>query len=283
MAPPTYDELLKPRNDLFNKGYNISILKVDCTSVAGPKSEFDFKTTAAQNMETPQTFDSNFESKFHVKSLGLTLTEKWTSKNVAISSLEIKNVITEGLKVSVEDAYSLESTKHKANAKLDYACPSLRFNTFFDVGSEILNSSVVYNRGKHYVGVQSLVNLRTSEVETTNATLSTGTRDYSLTGFINNGSQFGVSVIQRPTKNITFGTQINWKQDKNPLSYGFATKYEASSKLIVRAKIDNTSEVAFSATARVNRNLALTASIKRSLLSVNAGKPKYGFGVDYSA
>ncbi|VDL80665.1 unnamed protein product [Nippostrongylus brasiliensis] len=65
MSPPTFADLGKSPEDLFNKGYTHGFLKVDATTRAGDRKEGEFKTSAAHNLGSGK-LGGNLDVKYKI-------------------------------------------------------------------------------------------------------------------------------------------------------------------------------------------------------------------------
>ena len=86
MAPPKYGDLGKQANDVFSKGYNFGLIKLEVKTKTSTGVEFT--TGGNSNMETGKVA-GNLETKYQVKDLGMTLTEKWTTDNSLNTTVDV--------------------------------------------------------------------------------------------------------------------------------------------------------------------------------------------------
>uniref|UniRef100_A0A0N4ZXK2 Voltage-dependent anion-selective channel n=1 Tax=Parastrongyloides trichosuri TaxID=131310 RepID=A0A0N4ZXK2_PARTI len=283
MAPPSFADLGKSAKDLFNKGYYVGHVKIDATHKTGYDKEYEFKTSATHDLAT-ESLGANLDVKYKIPEYGATLTEKFSSKNTLTSVVEINDQFAKGLKVTFETAYGLKDASRTANIKTEFVKPTLKFNSNLSVlGTPILDSSAVLEAKDVLFGVQTIVDVGSSQLKSTNVTISKVTPQFATTAFMNNGSMYGMSIFQKASPTLDLGAQVNYKQTDGSVTYGLAAKYEAASDLVLRGKINNQSEIAVSATHKLNRELSLTATSQFSLLSSKNGQNKLGLGIEYSA
>ena len=86
MAPPKYGDLGKQANDVFSKGYHFGLLKLEVKTKTNTGVEFT--TGGNSNLETGKVA-GNLETKYQVKDLGMTLTEKWTTDNSLNTTVDV--------------------------------------------------------------------------------------------------------------------------------------------------------------------------------------------------
>ena len=102
-------------------------LKFDSTTLAGSKSEVQFKTGASHNL-TSQKLNGNVEVQYKAPQHGLTFTEKWNTENVLGTVVEVKDQFARGLKVTLDSTYVPHSSKRDAVVKTEWASDLLKVN-----------------------------------------------------------------------------------------------------------------------------------------------------------
>ena len=93
MAPPKYGDLGKQANDVFSKGYHFGLLKLEVKTKTNTGVEFT--TGGNSNLETGKVA-GNLETKYQVKDLGMTLTEKWTTDNSLNTTVDVVDKVKTG-------------------------------------------------------------------------------------------------------------------------------------------------------------------------------------------
>lgn len=106
MAPPSYSDLGKQARDIFSKGYNFGLWKLDLKTKTS--SGIEFNTAGHSNQESGKVFGS-LETKYKVKDYGLTLTEKWNTDNTLFTEVAVQDQLLEGLKLSLEGNFAPQS------------------------------------------------------------------------------------------------------------------------------------------------------------------------------
>ena len=105
MAPPKYGDLGKQANDVFSKGYHFGLLKLEVKTKTNTGVEFT--TGGNSNLETGKVA-GNLETKYQVKDLGMTLTEKWTTDNSLNTTVDVVDKVnTNILLVEKENTVNL--------------------------------------------------------------------------------------------------------------------------------------------------------------------------------
>lgn len=283
MSPPSFADLGKSARDLFTKGYTHGVLKFDSTTVSGAKSEIQFKTGASHNL-TSQKLNGNLEVQYKAPEYGVTVTEKWNTENVLGTTVEVKDQFARGLKLTLDSTYVPHSSKRDALVKSEWANDLLKINANLSLyGGPVLTISGVTSRQDWLLGVQSKLDLSTNEHKAFSVAFGRVTPDYALHSFSNDGREFGASFFHKVHRNLELGAQLGWTIGDQGTKFGLASKYAISKDLILRAKVDNKSNVALAATHDLNNGCKLTLTSQFALLGgVEAQDNKFGIGLEYS-
>ena len=113
MAPPKYGDLGKQANDVFSKGYHFGLLKLEVKTKTDTGVEFT--TGGNSNMETGKVAGS-LETKYQVKDLGMTLTEKWTTDNTLNTSLDVVDKVREMMRLPVDQPTLLAGARAEGDS-----------------------------------------------------------------------------------------------------------------------------------------------------------------------
>ena len=121
MAPPKYGDLGKQASDVFGKGYHFGLLKLDVGSFTIIYDYFhnlfrdqvktktatgvEFSTGGSSNIDSGKV-SGNLETKYQVKDLGMTLTEKWTTDNNLSTTVDVVDKLIPGAKISLDTKFA---------------------------------------------------------------------------------------------------------------------------------------------------------------------------------
>jgi len=281
MSPPTFNDLGKSAKDLFNKGYAHGFLKFDSTTRAGDKNGVEFKTAASHNLSS-QKLLGNLDVKYKVPEYGVVITEKWNTDNTLGTAIEFKDQLAKGLKVTLDTSYVPHSAKRGALLKTEWTGDMMKLNADITLtGGPVLNLAGVWSRGFWLFGAQGKFDLASNELKSTSVAFDRETPEYTLHVFTNDGREFGGSAYHRVHKNVELGAQLGWTVGDNGTRFGLASKYRVNNDLLLRAKVDNKSQVAISATHDLNSGLKLTFSTLFSLVNGPDVSNKFGVGLEY--
>lgn len=279
MSPPTFADLGKSAKDLFNKGYNFGFLKIDSTTKAGDSKEVEFKSAAAHNIGSGK-LAGNLDVKYKIPQYGITLTEKWNTENQLGTVVEVSEQFGRGLKLTLDSLYAPHAGKRSGKLKADWALPTARITADVALTSTpVINAAGVFSREGWLFGAAATFDTSNNKLASTSLAFGHATKQYTLHSFVVNSTDFGASLYHKVAPNVEVGTQLGWKVGGNGADYALATKYSPNRDLIVRAKINNASQVAVAATHALSPALKLTLSTQFNLVSNDAHK--FGLGLEF--
>lgn len=142
MAPPAYSDLGKQARDVFNKGYNFGVWKLDCKTKTDTGVEFS--TSGHSNQETGKVFGS-LETKYKVPEYGLTFSEKWNTDNTLYTDVTHTDKLVKGLKLTFEGSFAPQSGNKNGKVKASYGQDMVQVNSDvnLDLAGPVVNASAV--------------------------------------------------------------------------------------------------------------------------------------------
>ncbi|VDM54994.1 unnamed protein product [Angiostrongylus costaricensis] len=288
MSPPTFADLGKSARDLFTKGYNHGFLKVDATTKAGDNKEVEFKTSAAHNLGSGK-LGGNLDVKYKIPSygitlfllmFGLTLIEKWNTENQLGTIIEVNEQFGRGLKLIFDSLYAPHAGKRTGKLKLDWAGQTARITAELGLtASPVINAAGVFSRDGWLFGAAATFETATNKVATTSLAFGHQTSSYTLHSFVVNSNDFGASLFHKVAPNVEVGTMLGWKVGGSGVEFGLASKYCPTKDLVLRGKLNNSSQVALALTNNLAPELKITLSSQFNLTSND--NHKFGLGLEY--
>ncbi|PAV81065.1 hypothetical protein WR25_10663 [Diploscapter pachys] len=279
MSPPQFADLGKSAKDLFNKGYNFGFLKVDSTTKTGENKEVEFKTAAAHNIASGK-LGGNLDVKYKIPQYGVTLTEKWNTENQLGTVVEVAEQFGRGLKLTVDTMYAPHAGKRSGKIKADWALPTARINADVSLtSSPVINASGVFAREGWLFGAQATFDTASNKLVSSSLAFGHQTNQYTLHSFVVNSTDFGASLYHKVAPNVELGAQLGWKMGGNSADFALASKYSPNRDLTLRAKVNNSSQMAVAATHNLSNALKMTLSTQFNLHANEAHK--FGLGLEY--
>jgi len=281
MSPPLYADLGKSSKDLFTKGYNFGFLKLDTKTIAGDKSDVEFKTAAAHNVATGKLFGT-FDVKYKIPDYGVTFTEKWNTDNLLGTVVEVKDKFAKGLTLIFDSSYAPQLAKRNSKFKVEWEHENVKINgdMSLDAGP-ILNLAAVAGHQGWLVGFQGAFDTANSKLTTTNFSLGRQIGEYAGHVFVNDGTEFGANLYHKISPTVELGAQCGWTSGEQSTRYGLAAQYKPMGDLTLRAKLNNNSQVAIATTHSLSPMLKLTLSSQFNLHQFQDGGHKFGIGLEY--
>jgi len=282
MAPPAFADLGKQARDLFSKGYNHGLLKVETTTLGNETGTVEFKTAASHNL-TSEKLGGSVDIKYKVPQHGIVLTEKWNTEGTLGTVVEVSDQFSRGLKVTLDSLYAPNSGKREAQIKTEWINDAVKLNFNLNlIGGPHLNLAAVTGQKGFLFGVNGKFDVSTNELKNVSAAFGYQSPVYTIHSFTNDGKEFGGSIYHRVHKNVELGVQLGWVTGDTKTQFAVGSSYRVSPDLQLRAKVDNKSVVAFGATHSLGPNVLATLSTQFGL-SVANGANKLGFGLEYKA
>ena len=113
--------------------------------------------------------------------------------------------------------------------------------------------------------------------------LGYSTSDMVLHTSLTNGSDFGGSVFQKLSPNLETGVTLGWSSANTATKFGIGAKYVLDDGAVVRAKINNSSEIGLGYQQKLRDGVTVTLSTLVNGANFNAGGHKIGVSLEMSA
>ncbi|GMR49099.1 hypothetical protein PMAYCL1PPCAC_19294 [Pristionchus mayeri] len=262
MAPPTFADLGKSAKDLFSKGYNVGLLKIDSTSKAGEKNDVEFKVASTHNIASGK-LGGNFDVKYKVPQYG-TCTPSTSTASAEECALLSRPVVRIGSGVRLTES-RLRPVRIVNNVAAKWSIPKYgvtlteKWNTDNQLGTVIevneqfgrglkvtLDSTYAPHSGKRSGKLKADWSLPTARI-TSDVALTTAPVVNAAAVFQRESFLVGASV--------TFDTATN-KMTNSQLAFGQATK-----EYTLHSSIINSNEFGASLFHKVAPNTEIGATL----------------------
>jgi len=280
MAPPKYGDLGKQASDVFGKGYHFGLLKLEVKTKTDTGVEFT--SGGSSNMDSGK-ISGNLETKYKVKDLGLTLTEKWTTDNTLNTTLDVVDKLLPGLKVSLDTSFAPSTGSKSGKLKTEYKHEAAMLTADMDLGLSAVNGSLVVGHKGWLVGYQTCFDLAKSTITKNNVGLGYAASDFVLHTSLTNGTDFGGSVYQKVSPALETGVSLGWSSVNSSTSFGIGAKYVLEDGAAVKAKINNKSEIGLGYQQKLRDGVTVTLSTLVNSGNLNAGGHKVGLSLEMEA
>ena len=152
-----------------------------------------------------------------------------------------------------------------------------------DLALSAINASAVVGQKGWLAGYQTCFDLSKSAVTKSNFGLGYSTSDMVLHTSLTNGSDFGGSVFQKLSPNLETGVTLGWSSANTNTKFGIGAKYVLEDGAVVRAKINNSSEIGLGYQQKLRDGVTVTLSTLVNGANFNAGGHKIGVSLEMSA
>jgi len=282
MAPPLYSDLGKTAKDLFNKGYNYGLVKLDVKTKT--KNDIDFNITGEHNTDVQKTLGT-LEAKYKSPTYGLTFVEKWNTDNILKSEITFEDQVISGSKLAVDTSYSPATGKKSMVLKTAYKHDKVNFNTDvdFDFNGPVINSALVFGHQGWLAGLQATFDTAKSKLTHNNFAVGYQAQDFTLHTNVNDGTEVGGSIYQRVNPNLELGVSLSWSSESNATRFALASKYSVDKDSTLQAKVNNLSQIGLGYTQNLRDGVKLTLSALVDGKNINGGGHKIGVGFELNA
>lgn len=280
MGPPKYGDLGKQASDVFGKGYHFGLLKLEVKTKTATGVEFT--TGGNSNIDSGKVAGS-METKYKVKELGLTFTEKWTTDNTLNTTLDCADKLMPGLKLTLDTSFSPATGAKGGKLKADYAHEAATLTADMDLGLSAINATAVVAHKGWLAGYQTCFDLSKSSVTKNNFGLGYTAPDFVLHTSVVNGTDFGGSVFQKVSPTLETGVSLGWSSASSATTFGIAAKHVLADGAAIRTKINNKCEVGLGYQQKLRDGVTLTLSTLLNSANINAGGHKIGLALEMEA
>ncbi|XP_043938917.1 voltage-dependent anion-selective channel protein 3 isoform X2 [Protopterus annectens] len=281
-VPPSYADLGKSARDIFSKGYGFGLVKLELKTKSS--SGVEFTTTGSSNTETGKA-SGNLETKYKMKDLGLTYTQKWNTDNTLGVEVAMEDQLAKGLKLTFDTTFvpntGKKSGKIKTGYKRDYI--NLGCDVDLDLAGPTIHSSAVIGYEGWLAGYQMAFDTAKSKLVQNNFALGYKAGDFQLHTNVNDGTEFGGSIYQKVNDKMETAVNLAWTAGSNNTRFGIAAKYQLDDDASVSAKVNNASLIGIGYTQRLRPGVKLTLSTLVDGKNFHAGGHKIGLGFELEA
>lgn len=279
MAPPTYGDLGKKANDVFNKGYHFGLWKLDFKTKTSNGVELN--TSGHSNQDTGKVFGS-LETKYKLKEYGLTFSEKWNTDNTLASEVSLEHEKMAGIKLSFDGTFAPQTGSKNGAFKTSFSHEHVRLDgkVNIDLAGPIINASAVTEYQGWLAGYQLAFDSQKNKLTGNNFAIGYTTGDFVLHTSVNDGREFGGSIYNRCNDNLETGVQLSWASGSNATKFGIAAKYDLDKLSSIRGKVNNASQIGLGYQHQLRKGVILTLSTLIDGKNFNAGGHKVGLALE---
>ncbi|KAI1501808.1 eukaryotic porin/Tom40 [Biscogniauxia marginata] len=262
MSVPAFQDISKSANDLLNKDfYHLSAGTIEVKS--NTPNNVAFKVTGKSSHE--KATSGNLEGKYSDKSLGLTLTQTWTTANTIESKVELADSIAKGLKA--EGVFSFLPAAQSKGAKLNLTFKQSAFHgrAYFDLlKGPTANVDAVIGHEGFVAGASAGYDVQRAAVTGYSAAVGFQAPSYSAAvTATDNLSVFAASYYHKVNSQVEAGAKATWNSKSgNTVGLEVASKYRLDPVSFAKAKINDrgVAAVSYNVLLRPGVTLGLGAS-----------------------
>lgn len=282
MAPPAYGDLGKASKDLFSKHYHFGLVKLDLKTKTPSGVEF---VVNGLNENDTGRIAAFLETKYNIKSHGITLKEKWNTDNILSGEAIADDCLVKGLKLGLSGTFAPQSGKKTGKLTAGYKTLFINLNGDIDLdyaGATIHGSSVFGYQG-WLAGMKVSFDPTKNKLSRSNFALGYQQGDVHVHGHLDDGRDINCSVYQRLNDDLEAGINVAWASSNNMTKFGLGCHYKLDKDSAIRAKVNNVSQIGLGFIHRLRPGINLTLSAQVDAKNFNQGGHKLGLGFDLEA
>jgi len=281
MSPPTFGDLGKQARDIFGKGYNFGVVKLETKSKSQTGVEV---TSGGMHVLESGKVNGNLETKYKCNEHGLTFTEAWSTDNILKTEVALDDKVAKGLKLVLNSSFAPATGVVKGVVKSTYKADIITVNTDSSLDAcPALTGAAVVAYKKWMLGGQVGFDSAKSKLTKANFSVGFSDKDFTLHTFCNDGAEYGGSLYHKISKDLEGAVDVGYSNGSNLTKFGMGCKYSLDGSSIVRAKVNNASQVGLSYQHTLKDGVTLTLSTMLDAKNFAGGKHKLGLALDFSA
>merc|ERR1712211_224571 len=114
----------------------------------------EFNTSGSSAVDSGKV-SGNLETKYQVKDMGMTLTEKWSTDNTLNTTVDVVDKLVPGLKLSLDTKFAPGTGAKSGSLKSEYKHDAAMVTADLDLGLSALNASAVMGHNGWLAGYQT--------------------------------------------------------------------------------------------------------------------------------
>jgi len=278
MAPPSFSDIGKQARDVFGKGYNFGVVKLDVKSKSSNGVEFN---AAGSSSTDGGKVSGSLETKYKIAEHGISLTEKWNTSNSLATTVDYEKLVP-GLKLTLDSTFEPNSGAKSGKFKTQYKHEKLLFNADLNLAaSPVVNMSAAVGSGPYTLGYQTAFDTGKSALTKHNLALGYSSGDMVLHATATDSKVFGGGVYLKNSSSLETGVTLSSSSAAS--SFGVGCKYNLGPDASVRAKVDNASQVGLSYQQKLRDGVTLTMSANIDGTKLNEPGHKLGIALEMQA
>jgi len=282
MSPPLYSDLGKQARDVFGKGFCFGLLKLDVKTKTTTGVELN--SSGVSNQESGKVSGS-FEGKYQLKEYNTTISTKWNTSNVLTSKFELKDLLLNGLKITMDTSLNMGSNVKdgKVTAEYRHDLVTLTGDVDLNLSGPLINASAVLGHGNWLAGYQMAYDTAKSKLTKNNVGVGLTANDFVLHLNMNDGQIFGGSIFKKMNKNTECGFTLGWTASANTTTIGLGAKHQLDDCASVRAKINNSRQLGLSYQQKIKDGVTIGLSTLIDGMNFYQGGHKVGMSLELEA
>ncbi|KAF2461375.1 eukaryotic porin/Tom40 [Lineolata rhizophorae] len=278
MPVPAFSDIAKPSNDLINKDfYHATAAALEVKLKADNAVSFTAKGTSAHEGAT----NASLEIKKGLNIKGATLTGAWNTANMTSEKIELDNVIADGLKVELLNAFSPAAGNKGQKANLYFKQAAFNGRLFADytpTGAFSATVDGVFGHEGFLVGGEAGYDVQKAAITKYSAAVGYQTPQYSAAVQATNSlSIFTASYYQMVNAQVEAGAKAAWDaKTSGPVGIELGGKYKIDPESFAKGKINDRGIVSLAYNTKVKQGFTFGIGASFDSQKLNEAGHKIG-------
>lgn len=281
MAPPSFSDLSKDANDLYNKDFTFGAVKAELKTKAKPFNS-EFKTTGTHDIETNRAA-AEIEVKHSFKDYGMTVTRKWKTSSVLTAEVAIEDRLVNGLKNAFELTYEPNTGKRSAKVKNSFKRPNVNAAVDLEFKSNfpVVQSNAVFGYQNFFAGASLGFDTERQKLTKLSYGAAYQVKSLAIYAGVENSSSYCASAFHRLSDSLEAGAKLCWSAANHSADFGVAGKYTLADGSAAKLRLDNRSLLGMSYSFGVRQGFRVTMSGNLDCKNLNAGGHQLGLALSF--
>lgn len=255
MAPPKAGDITRAANDLFSDDFG------------GAENKLTLKSTAANGValkvegarsNASGAVNALLETKYTHKPTGVSIKEKWTTKNVVATEIGVANKVVAGSDATL--CANFVPNAGIQDLKLKTALKKDAFTATMDVTQKAINASTCFGYKNFLFGVSSNISLGTFAPSGTKFTVGYREGDLIVGTSITDAAKVDGSIFHAVNPAVQAGVQFGWNRTSGATSLAVAAQKRLDATSFAKVKINTAMDINASYVVAVRPGVLLRLS-----------------------
>jgi len=253
MAPPKFADLGKAVKNLFTDDYNVGETKLTIKSQAA--NGVNFKVEGSR--QEAGTVAGSLETKY-THSSGVSIKEKWNTKNNVATELTLENNPFARTKFIVESNFNPNAGFSGVQLTAEHGEDKMYLTSALTKSAVTVTDVFAYQN--YLLGGSAKYDFGKRAVTDNKVTVSYVEKDVTMSSSITDMNIVEGSVYLNPPKGFETAVRFSWTRGSNDTTFEIGAKKQLDSSSFVKAKVDKSLNLGLAYSQKIGTGVTATLS-----------------------